>query len=275
MNISVPPFTVLTVNTHKGFTALNRRFVLHELRDAVRAVSADVVFLQEVVGRHTRYAEKHPEWPDGTQVEFLADSLWTQYAYGRNAVYPEGDHGNGLMSKFPIVRYRNLDVSVHGPERRGLLHGVLQPPGWEGQIHVVCVHLGLQESHRRVQLDLLCELVQEQVPADAPLVVAGDFNDWRLRAHAVLHRRLDLRDPFVERDGAPPKTFPARWPLLRLDRIYVRNLEAVRPVVLSTRPWSHLSDHAPLAVELHPMSARQAAGSAAHSIIDATGEARA
>lgn len=275
MTTTVPPFTVLTVNTHKGFSIFNRRFVLHELREAVRAVSADVVFLQEVIGRHTRHADRHADWPDVSQVEFLADSLWTQHAYGRNAIYPEGDHGNGLMSKFPIVRHRNLDVSIAGPERRGLLHCVLQPPGWDGQIHVVCVHLGLKESHRQVQLDLLCRLVREQVPDDAPLVVAGDFNDWRLRAYTVLHRCLGLRDPFVDRDGAPPKTFPARFPLLRLDRVYVRNLEASRPVVLSTRPWSHLSDHAPLAVELRPLPARSSMGAFGQVAVGRRDEARA
>jgi endonuclease/exonuclease/phosphatase family metal-dependent hydrolase len=47
-----PPLTVMTVNIHKGFTALNRRFILPELRDAVRKVGADVVFLQEVMGSH-------------------------------------------------------------------------------------------------------------------------------------------------------------------------------------------------------------------------------
>ena len=43
---------VLTVNTHKGFAFLNRRFVLRELREAVRSVGADLVFLQEVQGAH-------------------------------------------------------------------------------------------------------------------------------------------------------------------------------------------------------------------------------
>ena len=43
---------VLTVNTHKGFAFLGRRFVLSELREAVREVGADLVFLQEVQGEH-------------------------------------------------------------------------------------------------------------------------------------------------------------------------------------------------------------------------------
>src|SRR3990167_6509003 len=88
---AVRRFTVLTVNTHKGFTALNRRFILPELRDAVRTVQADVVFLQEVHGSHDRHAVQHSLWPQVPQYEFMADEIWSDFAYGRNAVYPHGD----------------------------------------------------------------------------------------------------------------------------------------------------------------------------------------
>ena len=50
--------------------------------------------------------------------------------------------------------------------------------------------------------------------------------------------------------GKPARTFPARLPLLPLDRIYVRNVKVHNPQVLTTRPWSHLSDHVPLSVEI-------------------------
>jgi endonuclease/exonuclease/phosphatase family metal-dependent hydrolase len=242
-------FKVLTVNTHKGFDALNRRVVLHELREAVRGVAAEVVFLQEVLGVHSGHAARHADFV-ARQYEFLADSIWSQYAYGRNAVYPEGDHGNALLSKFPIVRFHNHDVSVAGPEPRGLLHCVLRPPPLDQEVHTICVHLGLRESHRRRQLKLLCEMVHDEVPADAPLLVAGDFNDWRVLAHGPLARCAGLREVFVQAHGRAARTFPARWPLLALDRIYVRNARVHAPVVLPRRPWAHLSDHAPLAAQI-------------------------
>ncbi|MDR9752916.1 endonuclease/exonuclease/phosphatase family protein [Pseudomonas sp. SZMC_28357] len=241
-------FTVLTVNTHKGFTALNRRFILPELREAVRSVSADVVFLQEVHGTHEHHPQRYSNWPAMPQYEFLADSLWPQFAYGRNAVYPDGDHGNALLSKFQIIRHDNLDVSISGHENRGLLHCVLRLPGDSEEVHAICVHLGLRESHRHAQLKLLIERLEE-LPADAKVVVAGDFNDWRLKADALL-KPWGLREVFSELHGKPARSFPARLPALRLDRIYVRNLKAHRPQVLTTRPWSHLSDHAPLSVEI-------------------------
>ena len=243
-------FRVLTVNTHKGFTLFNRKFILHELREAVRSVSADVVFLQEVIGASRHQGGRRGGLLTAPHYEFLADTIWSDFAYGRNAVYPSGHHGNAVLSKFPIVHYENRDISVEGPEKRGLLHCVLKVPTHEMNVHVVCVHLGLQEAHRRKQLELLCRMVQSDVPQDAPLLIAGDFNDWQVRAHRVLDRCSGLREVFVHAHGRAARTFPARWPVLKLDRIYVRNAKVHRPILLPSRPWSHLSDHAPLAAEI-------------------------
>lgn len=243
-------FKVLTVNIHKGFTFFNRKFILPELRDAVRKVGADVVFLQEVTGNNSKHPNKFDNYPETPHYEFLADSIWSQFAYGRNAVYSSGDHGNAILSKFPIVRFHNHDVSLAGPEKRGMLHCELQMPGPGSNVHAVCVHLSLTESHRAQQMDMLCNLIKAEVPANAPLVVAGDFNDWRRRAHAHLEKGAKLREVFVQANGKAARTFPARLPLLQLDRIYVRNALGHSPVVLPIKPWSHLSDHAPLAAEI-------------------------
>ena len=240
---------VLTANIHMGFSLANRRFVLPELREAIRGVSADVVFLQEVLGEHSAHASRHAGWPGVPHYEFLADSLWQQFAYGRNAAYPAGHHGNALLSKFPILRQENRDVSVEGHEARGLLHCVLALEGHDVELHTVCVHLGLREGHRRRQIELLCRVAHEEVPRDAPLIVAGDFNDWRGRGHGLIEA-CGLREAFASTRGRLPRTFPARLPLLPLDRIYVRNAVVCETSILSSRPWSHLSDHAPLSAGL-------------------------
>lgn len=238
---------VLTINVHKGFTAFNRRFILPELREAMRATGADLVFLQEVHGSHSQHALQHAAWPETSQYEFMADSMWPQFAYGRNAVYPHGDHGNALLSKFPIASHENLDVSIKGNEQRGLLHCRLDVPGHD-QVHAICVHLGLREAHRQRQVQLLLELL-DRLPPTAPVIIAGDFNDWRLKADDVLSKHLV--EAFGEKFGAPARSFPARLPFLRLDRIYLRNAMPHGAQVLSKYPWSHLSDHAPLAAEIN------------------------
>jgi endonuclease/exonuclease/phosphatase family metal-dependent hydrolase len=242
-------FKVFTANVHKGFSALNRRFILNELREAVRKIAADVVFLQEVLGSHALHEKRVANWPTMSQYEFLADSIWPNVAYGRNAVYPEGDHGNALLSKFPIARFENHDFSYRGDETRGILHAVLTAP-LAPDIHVFCVHFGLTEIQRAGQLALLCHLIGTAVPPLAPLIVAGDFNDWRLRIHALLANKVGLDEVFAHAHGTTARTFPAQFPLLRLDRIYVRHAHAHSPIALPRNPWAQLSDHKPLAAAI-------------------------
>lgn len=242
-------FKVLTINTHKGFTAFNKRFILPELRDAVRTVSADIVCLQEVMGAHEVHPLHVENWPDTTHYEFLADTMWSDFAYGRNAVYPEGHHGNAVLSRYPIEHYENRDVSVGGSEKRGVLYCRIVPPMLAQPIHVMCVHLGLREGHRQAQLDMLVEWVNA-LPESEPVVVAGDFNDWRQKANYSLKASAGLED-LHPRAWCPARTFPVRLPILRLDRIYVKNANASSPAALPLRNWRHLSDHAPLSAEIH------------------------
>ena len=230
---------VLTVNIHKGRTAWRGRHMLEDLREAIRAVAGDLVLLQEVHGPREGLA--------GAQAEYLADTLWPGHAWARNALVRDGSHGNAVLSRWPIVRQENHDVSVPGDEPRGMLHCVLGLPG--GELHAICVHLGLLESHRRRQLERLCHIVRDAVPPGLPLVVGGDFNDWRSRPDAV-RPAAGLREVHRSALGAHARSFPARWPLLRLDRIYVARVASHRPVPLPRRPWARLSDHAPLAAEV-------------------------
>jgi endonuclease/exonuclease/phosphatase family metal-dependent hydrolase len=240
---------LLTVNTHKGFSLFNRRFVLPELRDALRGAAPDLVFLQEVIGAHEGYKLTQPLWPLVPHWQFLAETIWGYSAYGGNAVYTDGHHGNAVLSRHPIVHYQNHDVSVGEVERRGLLHCVVNVAGTTKDVHAICVHLGLSEAQRRHQLEALCAFIEHTVPREAPLIVAGDFNDWRGRANDLLRKGAGMAEAFMGLHGASARSFPSRHPLLRLDRVYSRNFRVERGEVLSRRPWSHLSDHAALCVE--------------------------
>jgi endonuclease/exonuclease/phosphatase family metal-dependent hydrolase len=235
---------VLTLNAHQGFRAGRRHGALLRIRDALRRSGAEVVFLQEVG------AAAGVE-PAVQQYEVLADGVWTEHAYGRNAVVSGGHHGNALLSKYPIISWQNVDASVGAAEPRGFLHAVISLPQGRGPLHAICVHLALRESHRRIQVARLLELVAGEIPRSAPLVVAGDFNDWRGHSHRLLLREGEFDEVHDAAGGRPARTFPARAPLLRLDRIYVRNL-GHRPFGMRTREWASLSDHAPLAAELMP-----------------------
>ena len=237
-----PAIRLLTLNAHQGFSPLRPRKRLSRIRDALRASRADLVFLQEIGAEH---GEDIPQ----QQYELLADEVWPQHAYGRNVVATGGHMGNALLSKYPIIRWQNVDVSVDGVEPRGLLHCVLDVPGAAQPLHAVCVHLGLDEAQRRWQVERLLALAADGIPGDAPLVIAGDFNDWRERAHGQMLGDRSLAEVHATAGKRPARTFPAWWPVLRLDRIYVRNLHH-RPIEMPRRPWSKLSDHAPLAAEI-------------------------
>ena len=244
-----PALTVVTYNIHKGFSALNRRLVVHEIRERLHELAPDVVFLQEVQGAHQRHSRRHVHWPQAAQHEFLAHE-GGHTAYGRNAVYRDGHHGNAIVSRFPIVRSENVDVSHHVFESRGLLHCEMAVPGWREPLHCINVHLGLWARSRRFQLEWLCHRIREAVPDGAPLVVAGDFNDWRGAASAVLARELGLAEVFEQALGRHARSYPARLPMLALDRIYVRDLKVGGAQRLAGIPWSALSDHAALAAQL-------------------------
>jgi endonuclease/exonuclease/phosphatase family metal-dependent hydrolase len=240
----MPDFTILSVNINMGLDLSRRGFVLPRLRDAIRHTGADVVLLQEVMGEHAGLAQRHLDWPSQPQHEYLAESVWPHHAYGRNAVFAGGHQGNAVLSRFPVMAQRNVDVSIAGHEPRGLLHALLEVPGLVAPLHVVSVHLGLRESHRRRQVAQLCALVRDITPG-APLVVGGDFNDWRLCGHGPL-LATGMFEAFEAATGRVARSFPAKWPALPLDRIYLRGLRTVELAVLCRAEWSRLSDHAAL-----------------------------
>jgi endonuclease/exonuclease/phosphatase family metal-dependent hydrolase len=241
--------TVVTYNIHKGLSQFNRRLVLHGIRDGLTQLGADVAFLQEVQGKNDHHTRRHVRWPETSQHEFLTHE-GSHCVYGMNAVYQDGHHGNAVVSRNPIACWENIDVSHHPLESRGLLHCEIEIPGWKERLHCVNVHLGLWARSRRFQLEWLTEFIRASVPKKGPLIVAGDFNDWRGKASVFLAQELGLYDVFETTEGRVARTFPAKMPVFTLDRIYVRdlNIDSVERQVGA--PWSRLSDHVALAAKL-------------------------
>lgn len=237
-------FNIVTYNIHKGFAHFWRRFKLHKMRDALISYDPDIVFLQEVHGEHATHKLRILDWPLEPHLEYLANPHWAHHAYGKNAVYKNGDHGNGVMSKFPIVEWENINVAHNTFSSRSLLHAKLMLEN--KPLHIICVHLGLFEAEREKQFGTLSERINSHVPVNEPLIIAGDFNDWRRRAENHLLESLQLRDAFMELHGEHPKTFPALLPALRVDRIYYRGLELIDGECLNGKIWRNLSDHLPL-----------------------------
>ena len=208
-----------------------------------------MVFLQEIHGERTISNNRFDDWPNNRQFEFLADQVWHHHAYGKNAIYKSGHHGNAILSKYPFIRWENIDVSIMRSASRSLLHGTIQIPDTEQNIHVICVHLGLFGRERDRQLATLAKRISSHIPADDPLIIAGDFNDWRGRAEHHLHQGLGVKEVFKSSLGSYARTFPAMLPVLSMDRIYYRGLDAIHCQRLHDQPWNRLSDHTPLLAE--------------------------
>lgn len=230
---------ILTYNIHKGFNLLGTRMVLDGIREGLRQTSADIVFLQEVYGSHESHALQ-------SQFEYLADGFWSHYSYGKNASYDKGHHGNAILSRFPIVQIRNIDLTQHRLESRGLLHVTIESPE-TGPIELYNTHLDLLYWSRKYQLSLIKNELMRSESGDYenPAIFAGDFNDWR----GTASQALGWPEAFTELFGRPERTFPAAWPLLRLDRVYFRNLSPLHAFALTGKPWNLLSDHLPLGVD--------------------------
>ncbi len=228
---------------------MNRNFVLKAIKKAIRLVEADIVFLQEVCGHHDEHPIEEHDLPSSSQFEYLADEIWTHFAYGKNAVYSEGHHGNAILSHYPIVTWENVNISTNTFESRGMLHAVLKHPKTQKELHCICLHLDLLESGRQRQLTHIAKRIEKLVPGDVPLIVAGDFNDWTGKTSEALLKEAHLKEAFFEAHGEYAKTFPSWLPVLRLDRIHFRSLELKQVEVLRGDPWNKLSDHAAVFAE--------------------------
>jgi endonuclease/exonuclease/phosphatase family metal-dependent hydrolase len=238
-------FKVLTLNIHKGYSTSNRHFTLDKIKHCLRQSNSNIVFLQEVIGDNEKQKKEIPSWSGNNQFEFLADSIWDHYAYGKNAIYQHGHHGNAILSELPFVKFHNFDVSTMRFSRRGILHGELK-----NGVHLLCVHLGLFEHERRNQIAQLIDYTNSNIDACVPLIVAGDFNDWRRKIHKQLCEQLDLTEVHQAQHGRVATTFPSMLPVFAMDRIYVRGFKITNANVMSHTIWRSISDHCALVADL-------------------------
>ena len=234
---------VATYNIHKGVQGLGptRRLEIHNLAQAVAQFDADIVCLQEVRKMNRDEAAFFHHWPEQPQADYLAPEGY-HVVYRTNAVTRHGEHGNAMLSRWPVRAHQHEDMSDHRFEQRGLLHSEVMVRG--KLVHVVVVHLGLIRASRVRQLAQLTQFIAREIPALEPLIVAGDFNDWgallsKPLAQVGLHTSSAQRIP----------TFPSRLPLVQFDHVYVRGMQAHAQFVPRGRAWWRMSDHLPLITE--------------------------
>ena len=229
---------ILCFNIHKGVGWGIRRSTIHQIQNQIISSRSDIILLQEI---------------RGSQFELITSSIWPHFSYGKNAVYQKGHHGNAIVSKYPIIFSENIDLSLRRYERRGMLHSIINLPNHE-KLHLLCVHLGLLAKDRHKQLDRIVKYIRDNIPQDDPVILGGDFNDWRGYATKPLINILEFHEAFLSTKTSYAKTYPAWIPMLKLDRLYFRGFHVNYANRLTNKPWRYLSDHIALLVSLKVMA---------------------
>ena len=234
---------IATYNIHKGVQGLGpaRRLEIHNLGHAVEQLDADIVCLQEVRKLHRREEQYFTRWPELPQAEFLCPEGYFAL-YQTNARTKHGEHGNALLSRWPVVSHGHEDMSDHRFEQRGLLHAELKIG--RRKVHVIVLHLGLIAGSRGRQVEQMLRFIEREIPRTAPVIVAGDFIDWGGKLRPLLNNH-----GFQDFIGQRALTYPSRLPLTQLDYVYCRGLKPVGLEIPRGRIWWRMSDHLPLIAE--------------------------
>ncbi|RMX06602.1 endonuclease [Corticibacter populi] len=234
---------VATYNIHKGVQGLGplSRLEIGNLGLAIEQLDADIVCLQEVRKLNLREQNRFANWPTLPQADYLAPEGYNAVYY-TNAITKWGEHGNALLTRWPVEQSRQQDISDHKLEQRGILYAQLRVAGH--CVHVLVVHLGLIHISRLRQVAMIREFVQTEIPQNEAVVVAGDFNDWGDQTGLLLRE-----SGFAEFDKERAFTYPSMLPVVQLDRIFVRGLVPRTVFVPRGRIWWRMSDHLPLVAE--------------------------
>lgn len=240
---------VVSYNIHRAI-GVDRRFRPERIARILAHHDGDVVLLQEV-------DEGVPRSREMDLARELAFGLrYPHVAVGHNVTLRQGRYGNATLSRHPILRERNIDLTIRGRKRRGCQHTAIQIEGPNAPRHALDVfnlHLGLSARERELQLGLLlCSREFSELPHDAPAIVAGDFNDWRSLLQPLLISQLAFRcatGPHALQEH-PSRTYPSFFPRGPLDRIYFRgNLRLLWARRCRLKLSRVASDHLPIVAE--------------------------
>ena len=238
-----------TYNIHRAI-GVDRRFRLDRIAGILKDHDADIILLQEV----------DDGAPRSRQMD-LADELarllgYPHYAVGHNVRLRRGRYGNATLSRFPILKARNIDLSIGRRKRRGCQHTTLDlaEQRIETQLELFNLHLGLSARERQQQLGLLASAPEfAQLKKAQPCIVGGDFNDWRSLLRPFFVDVLEFRcatDRRTRRGPQGMKTYPSFSPKGPLDKLYYRGrLHLLHAFRCRHQKAKVASDHLPVFTE--------------------------
>ena len=241
-------YKFITFNIHKARSTFLLSNTLKKLKEAIQTRPIDFLLVQELVGAGSNFIPNEFNERFSSQLEVLADSVWNDHCYGKNAINKGQHHGNAILSHYPISNWENEDLTLHKLEKRGLLHCEI-PLANQQTLHLFNVHLNLRHTDRLKQIERVIARYLKLIPPEAPFILAGDFNDWGKELSHYFENKLKLFECHKKIHTTYAKTFPSFFPLLSLDRIYAKNIYPTEVKSLNESPWTALSDHLPLYME--------------------------
>jgi endonuclease/exonuclease/phosphatase family metal-dependent hydrolase len=240
---------ILSYNIHRAI-GVDRRFRPDRIVKIVTHHQPDVVLLQEVDEGAPRSREKD------LAREFAGILDYPHYAVGHNVSLRRGRYGNATLSRHPILRERNIDLTVDSRKRRGCQHASIRVTSVLGHVHdleVFNLHLGLSARERARQVGLLVRSGEfSGLDRRLPCLIGGDFNDWRSLLHPIFTEILDFRCATQHDYGynGAIRTYPSFSPTGGLDKIYYRGpLRMLAARSCRLRVSRVASDHLPVIAE--------------------------
>jgi endonuclease/exonuclease/phosphatase family metal-dependent hydrolase len=224
------PLTIATYNIH-GAVGCDRKFCPERVADVLREINADIIALQEVpLG-----GSKTPN-----VLNMLQEATGYVAAEGPACDRPERRYGNAVLTRYPILSLRSIDLSFGSREPRGALDADINCHGH--LLRIVATHLGLRPAERQEQIRRLLQVFDTD---EMPVILLGDINEWFVWGRS-------LRWLVSHFQAVPaPKTFPSRHPLFALDRIWIRPRHRLVHVEVHATPLARIaSDHLPLVAHI-------------------------
>lgn len=232
---------VVTYNIHKC-RGLDRRVRPERIASVLKETGGDIIALQEVLSIEGKGHEHH-------QARCIAESLGMDYCIGENRRLYGGAYGNVTLSRLPLLKVENFDITWRGRERRGCLRTDIHLKEL-GTLHVFNIHLGTAYIERRFQgRKLVSDEILNNSEVKGPRVVVGDFNEW---THGLASRLLSshFKSADLRYHMSRARTYPGILPLVHLDHVYYDDsLELKRMMLHRSRTALIASDHLPLVAD--------------------------
>jgi endonuclease/exonuclease/phosphatase family metal-dependent hydrolase len=243
-------FRILTYNIHRAI-GMDRLFKPERIAKILAHYDADIVLLQEVdVGV--------PRSRKLNLAKEMAEQLgYPFYAVGLNVQLRTGMYGNATISRYPIIKERNIDLTIDSRKARGCLYALLSIPmesGRKRELAVFNLHLGISFKERPRQIGRLVHTPEfRQLDSKELCLVAGDFNDWQKRLAPMFTEILDFDCATNHQWGYQNAflTFPSFSPTGGLEKIFCRgDIKIEYSRCCRLRASRIASDHLPVIADL-------------------------